>query len=101
MLVVILKAVANTASGHLLHIAAYTILYDTRLALAHKLGTLPLGYFSDRATGTIKKVIHEDVENFEEGFAHLIPDVVSGLTAPLIALVILRWSIGGWRWQRL
>jgi hypothetical protein len=58
---------------------AYTILHDTRLALANTMGKLPLGFFNDRTTSTIKKVIHEDVENLEEGLAHMIPDMVSGL----------------------
>lgn len=95
VLAVLAKGAVNVASGHLSHIAAYTILYDARISLARKMGTLPLGFFNDRTTGTIKKVIHEDVEQLEEGLAHMVPDIVSGLTAPLIALLIL--ALVDWR----
>ncbi|MCU0490384.1 MAG: ABC transporter ATP-binding protein/permease, partial [Chloroflexaceae bacterium] len=71
------------------HTAAYDILYDMRIALAGQLARLPLGFFSSTNTGTIKKVIHEDVEQMEEGIAHLIPDTVSGVLTPLATLVLL------------
>ncbi|MEO1350910.1 MAG: ABC transporter ATP-binding protein [Cyanobacteria bacterium J06635_15] len=90
------KALCNGFSGHLSHIAAYTILYDLRIELARKLGSLPLGYFTNRTTGDIKKIIHEDVEQMEQGLAHLIPDVVAGVTVPLLAgilLVLVDWRM--------
>ncbi|MEM1255034.1 MAG: ABC transporter ATP-binding protein [Cyanobacteria bacterium P01_H01_bin.21] len=83
------KGVCNGVSTRLSHIAAYTILYDLRIELARKLGSLPLGYFSDRTTGEIKKIIHEDVEQLEQGLAHLIPDVVAGVTVPTLASILL------------
>ncbi|MEM8641050.1 MAG: ABC transporter ATP-binding protein [Cyanobacteria bacterium P01_G01_bin.54] len=86
---VILKGICIGASTHIAHIAAYTILYHVRMELAQKLGTLPLGYFSDRTTGEIKKIIHEDVERLEEGLAHIIPDIVAGLTVPILAGLLL------------
>jgi|GEM_PF-141 len=92
---VILKGICMGASTHIAHIAAYTILYNTRIELARKLGTLPLGYFSDRTTGEIKKIIHEDVERLEEGLAHIIPDIVAGLTVPILAGILL--FITDWR----
>ncbi len=86
---VMIKAAATGMALHISHIAAYNILYDLRIALADHLGRLPLGYFSARTTGQIKKVIHEDVEQMEEGLAHMIPDLVGGLTVPIITLIIL------------
>lgn len=65
------------------------------MVLAGKLGTLPLGYFSSRTTGGIKKVMHEDVEQLEEGLAHMIPDLIAGLTVPLLTLGVLFWT--DWR----
>lgn len=83
------KALASAFSTHLSHIAAYDILYDTRMALAHKMGRMPLGYFYSNATGTVKKVIHEDVEQMEDGIAHIIPDSVGGIATPLLIGSIL------------
>ncbi|NTV63348.1 MAG: ABC transporter ATP-binding protein [Oscillochloris sp.] len=34
-------------------------------------------------------VIHEDVEQLEEGLAHMIPDLIGGLTVPLITVGVL------------
>ncbi|MEL6325462.1 MAG: ABC transporter ATP-binding protein [Cyanobacteria bacterium J06626_23] len=90
------KAICNGLSTRLSHIAAYTILYDLRIELARKLGQLPLGYFSQRTTGEIKKILHEDVEQLEQGLAHIVPDVVAGLTVPLLAgslLALVDWRM--------
>jgi ATP-binding cassette subfamily B protein len=92
---VIGKGICMGASTHIAHIAAYTILYNTRIELARKLGTLPLGYFTARTTGEIKKIVHEDVEQLEEGLAHIVPDVVAGLTVPILAGILL--FIVDWR----
>ncbi len=86
---VLLKAVATGLATRVSHIAAYFILYDLRIALAEHMGRLPLGYFNNRTTGQIKKVMHEDVEQLEEGLAHMIPDLVGGLTAPIVTAIVL------------
>jgi ATP-binding cassette subfamily B protein len=91
----VVKALAQAASLHLSHVAAYNLLYDLRLGLARKLGTVPLGFFNDNATGKIKKVIHEDVEQLEDGIAHMIPDLVAGITVPLLTIIVL--FIVDWR----
>ncbi|MEO0985312.1 MAG: ABC transporter ATP-binding protein [Cyanobacteria bacterium J06639_14] len=90
------KGICNGLSTRLSHIAAYTILYDLRIELARKLGRLPLGYFTQRTTGEVKKIIHEDVEQLEQGLAHIIPEVVAGVTVPLVAgilLVLVDWRM--------
>ncbi|MEM9903704.1 MAG: ABC transporter ATP-binding protein [Cyanobacteria bacterium P01_D01_bin.44] len=83
------KGICMGLSTRLSHVAAYTILYDLRIELARQLGSLPLGYFTNRTTGEIKKIIHEDVEQLEQGLAHIIPDVVAGLTVTLLAGILL------------
>ncbi len=92
---VVFKGVLRGWSLHFSHITAYNALYDLRIVLVRKLGTLPLGYFSRRTTGQIKKVMHEDVEQMEGGLAHMIPDLVAGLTVPLLTLGVLFWA--DWR----
>lgn len=83
------RGVLLMGATSLSHAAAYDILYDMRIALARQLARLPLGFFSDTTTGRIKKVIHEDVEQMEEGIAHLIPDTVSGIVTPLATISFL------------
>jgi ATP-binding cassette subfamily B protein IrtA len=71
------------------HIAAFNILYELRVALAAKLARLPMGYFSKRASGDLKKVMAEDVERVELFVAHHIPDVTTAVVFPLLTLVYL------------
>ncbi|MGD1865834.1 MAG: ABC transporter ATP-binding protein [Phormidesmis sp.] len=93
---VIGKALCIGFSIKLSHVAAYSILYDLRIELARKLACLPLGYFTQRTTGAVKKIIHEDVEQLEQGLAHIIPDVAAGVTVPLLAgtlLMLVDWRM--------
>lgn len=65
------------------HISAFSILYELRMMLARKLVRLPMGYFTRQASGSIKKVINEDVERLELFIAHHLGDIVSSLAFPL------------------
>ncbi|MBD2246551.1 ABC transporter ATP-binding protein [Nostoc sp. FACHB-888] len=78
------------------HIAAYNILYDIRIGLSQKFGTLPLGYFNNKQTGAIKKVMNEDVESLELFIAHGFPKLVGILaTFPIVVgyLFIVDWRM--------
>lgn len=77
------------AAYMLSHIAAFNILYEMRIALSRKLVRLPLGFFTKRASGDIKKVMLEDVERVELFVAHHIPDVATAVVVPLLTLIYL------------
>ena len=76
-------------SGSLSHIAAYAILYDLRIKLAQKLGTLPLGYFNEKNTGNIKTAMNEHVENIELFIAHHLPDLTAAIVVPIFTAILL------------
>jgi ATP-binding cassette subfamily B protein len=76
-------------SGTLSHIAAYAILYDLRIKMAQKLGTLPLGYFNEKNTGNIKTAMNEHVENIELFIAHNLPDLTAAIVVPIFTAIIL------------
>ena len=76
-------------SGTLSHIAAYSILYDLRIKLALKLGTLPLGYFNEKNTGNIKTAMNEHVENIELFIAHHLPDLTAAIVVPIFTAILL------------
>ena len=76
--------VLTFASLMLSHIAAFNILYEIRMQLAQKMVRLPLGFFSRRASGELKKIMGDDVERIELFIAHHIPDIVTALLFPLI-----------------
>ena len=76
--------VLTFASLMLSHIAAFNILYEIRMQLVQKMVRLPLGFFSRRASGELKKIMSDDVDRIELFIAHHIPDIVTALLFPLI-----------------
>ncbi len=84
------------AAGMMSHVAAFNILYEIRKALAAKLARLPMGYFTTRTNGGIKKVLSDDVERIELFVAHHIIDIVQAAVLPigtLVALFIVDWRL--------
>ncbi|MBN1969075.1 MAG: ABC transporter ATP-binding protein [Candidatus Delongbacteria bacterium] len=68
------------------HVAAFNILYEMRVLISRKLVKLPLGYFTKKSSGQIKKIMSEDVERIELFVAHHIPDIVSALIFPIMII---------------
>ena len=86
---IILKHTCLGLSTTLSHISAFNILYDLRIRISEKLGTLPLGYFNKKNTGQIKKVMSEDVEQMEIFLAHNIPDFVGAFVFTFLTAAVL------------
>lgn len=81
----------------LAHVAAFDTLAEIRRALLCKFSRLPLDFFSARQTGSLKRLVNEDVEVLELFLSHQLPDMVSAILAPLAALVflaVLDWRLG-------
>lgn len=81
--------VALYFSGLASHVAAYNILYELRRQMAARLGALPLGFINSKNSGTLKKIISDDVERIEGFIAHHIPDFVKGVTIPFLTIAYL------------
>ena len=92
---VVFYGILTYASLMLSHIAAFNILYEMRVAISRKLARLPLGFFTKRASGEIKKIMSEDVERIELFVAHHIPDVTAAVVFPLLMLSYLFYA--DWR----
>ena len=86
---VIMKHLCLGMSTMLSHVSAYNILYELRVEIARKLRTLSLGYFNEKNTGQIKKVMSEDVEQMEIFLAHNIPDFVAAFCYTLITSLVI------------
>jgi ATP-binding cassette subfamily B protein IrtA len=83
-------------SSMLSHIAAFNILYEIRIKLAEKLPRLSMGFFTNTASGRIKKILAEDVEQIEVFVAHHIPDITSAVVFPLLVvgyLFVVDWRL--------
>ena len=83
------------ASGMASHIAAFNILYELRSKIADKLGKLPMGYLGNRSSGSLKKILADDVERIEPFIAHSLPDTVKAVVLPVIILSYL--FVADWR----
>ncbi|MCL0069328.1 ABC transporter ATP-binding protein/permease [Dehalococcoidia bacterium] len=71
------------------HRAAFEILYKLRVRIAEKLLALPLGYFVNKDSGAIKKTINEDIEKLELFIAHNVPEIIGGLTLPIVTTIFV------------
>lgn len=77
------------------HVAAFCILYGLRIRLSEHIGRLSLGYLNGTATGTIKKIMEQNIEKIENFVAHTIPDLVNVL-ATVVLMFIIFFSLNGW-----
>lgn len=77
---------ASTLVGHL---ADNDMQLGVRLALAARLARVPLGWFTARGSGRVKKALHDDIGEVHSLVAHTLPDLAAVLTAPVVALVYL------------
>jgi ATP-binding cassette subfamily B protein len=92
---IVLSLLAVGGNEAFAHLGAYQTLYDIRLNLARKLGRIRLGYFTQRNSGDLKKVMQEDVEGIELFLAHAIPSIATALFLPITTFVFL--LIVDWR----
>lgn len=88
---VFLRYLFSGISSLLSHLSAYSILYDLRLSIAEALPSLPLGFFTDRASGQIKKILLEDVEQMELFIGHNLPDLMGSMLYLFISTGLLFW----------
>ncbi len=80
---------AGTVSTLVGHLADNDLQLSVRRALAHRMSRVPLGWFTGRASGRVKKGVHDDIEDVHSLVAHTLPDLAAVVTVPLVALVYL------------
>lgn len=79
------------------HGISFTILKNIRRAIADKMRRVPMGVMLETPSGTFKTLLVDNVGRLEDIIAHMIPEMPSGVAAPVasIALVfILDWRMG-------
>jgi ATP-binding cassette subfamily B protein/ATP-binding cassette subfamily B protein IrtA len=62
-----------------------------RVALVDKLARLPLGWFTARSSGEIKKHLQDDVAALHYLVAHAQLEIVAAITGPVVTLAYLFW----------
>lgn len=78
-------------AGYFSHLAAFRVLYQTRLRLATALARMPLSRLAGRSSASLRNIILNDVERLESFIAHHSVDMVSALISPLVAALFLFW----------
>ncbi len=84
-----LRSFLHTKGLEASHEAAYDTLMGMRTKFAEKMMKLPLGNISERGTGSYKKNFVDDIESIELILAHLIPEGLPYVIAPIIVYIIL------------
>lgn len=86
---IILYALCAFISSSILHVAAYDLLYEIRIALMEKMSRISAGFFDSVTQGSIKKIMADDVESIEEFVAHSFSELVAGIATPLFIIIYL------------
>jgi len=84
-----LRSFLHTKGLEASHEAAYDTLMGMRIKFAKKMTKLPLGNISEKGTGSYKKNFVDDIESIELILAHLIPEGLPYVIAPIIVYIIL------------
>ncbi|MEU7137854.1 ABC transporter ATP-binding protein [Nocardia sp. NPDC046473] len=83
------RLLCTAASAGIGHIVDNQVQLSFRRQLAERLGRVPIGWFSQRRTGELAKVIGEDVSTVHPFIAHAPGELVSAFVVPLLSLVYL------------
>ncbi len=79
------------------HLAAFRTATNMKKTAIHHIVTLPLGYFSQNASGRLRKVIDDNAGLTENFLAHQLPDLTGAVVMPVAVLVmifIFDWRLG-------
>ena len=79
------------------HLAAFRTATNMKKAAMHHIVTLPLGYFSNNASGRLRKIIDDNAGLTENFLAHQLPDLTGAVVMPVavfILIFIFDWRLG-------
>jgi ATP-binding cassette subfamily B protein len=87
---------AAFASGLVSHFADAELQLALRRRIIRHLQRLPLGWFDTRSSGTVRKLVQNDVTALHQLVAHTIQDVTTAIAVPVIGLAYLfavQWQL--------
>lgn len=79
------------------HLAAFRVQSNLRIAMAHHICGLPLGFVESFGSGKLRKIINESSAATETWLAHQLPDRYGAIATPIGLLVLLLafdWRFG-------
>ncbi|BBL61439.1 ABC transporter ATP-binding protein [Methanobrevibacter arboriphilus] len=79
------------------HLSAFRNERNMKIITMNHLLKLPLGFFSNKSSGSLRKIIDYSSATTEGFLAHSLPDLISALVTPIAFLVLLfsyNWFFG-------
>jgi ATP-binding cassette, subfamily B, bacterial IrtA/YbtP len=76
-------------SSWLSHTADLDLSIHLRRSMVARLGRVPLGWFTDRNSGAVKKAVQDDVAALHHLVAHSVMELTAAITLPLAVAVYL------------
>ncbi|BCB88819.1 ABC transporter ATP-binding protein [Phytohabitans suffuscus] len=87
---------AAFTSAMVAHLVDARLQLSLRQRIVRHLQRLPLGWFDTRTSGTVRKLVENDVTALHQLVAHAIQDVVTAIAVPVICTVYLftvQWQL--------
>lgn len=75
----------------LTHLADHRLQASLRRALVAKLGAVPLGWYSDKTSGQVRKAVQDDLQDLHHLTAHHDVEWVGALVLPAAGVAYLLW----------
>lgn len=85
----IIAFVSRLAGFIVSHLGAFRLEQILRTNLSQHLATVPLGYIISNGSGTLKKVMQDDVKTLHTFVADSTPMIAKSIVAPISTLIIL------------
>ena len=79
----------NTWAEYLIHVADNNLTHHLRLSTIQRLALMPLGWFTDRASGDVKRAMQDDVTMLHDLTAHFFTTISRALTVVVISAIYL------------
>ncbi len=79
------------AAGGITHFADNNFQLHVRRRLVDRLSRVPLGWFTDKTGGHVKKAVADDVVAMHHLVGHALNDLVGAIVTPLAALGYMLW----------
>lgn len=71
------------------HSIAFLALEKIRLTITNKMSKVQMGYILDKSVGEFKNLIVDQVSKLEDSIAHILPEFVSDVIAPVCTIIYI------------
>jgi ATP-binding cassette subfamily B protein len=83
------RCVFVLGAGLVTHLADNDLALDLRRRLADRLARLPLGWFTARHSGMVRKAVNDDVSAMHHLVGHTLTDLTTAVVVPAVSLAYL------------